>query len=369
MLLASLLLLTIMSIGYTWLFMSLLESGSDVGFGYSQLLVPDTFYYKRFYDDPVGVALISGAKNFIGPALLWVLLDGGWYLAAFANIAMILWTTVLLSRIGHHLRISISKKAILSLVLLPETFIYSIGVTKEIPTLFFFTALAYCFLRKNWLSFFITLALLTLFRYQFSFVVILCLLGNFAFGNRNVRFLLFAFLMLTAIYPLLIVYVEDLGAIAAESFKEGEAGLGVGAIIASIQSEWYGLSSIATLIRLLQMILEPWPAPKFIVDGNIGILTLIWSLSSVMFLPIWYRYFRTIYCAFCHPRLITRDESVPLSMSLAFIMIVAMNAYIHHRYLYPGFGLIILTAYLPLSARISVQKKKLVSAARVPVPI
>ena len=68
-------------------------------------------------------------------------------------------------------------------------------------------------------------------------------------------------------------------------------------------------------------------------------------------LPIWYKYFRSIYHAVRFPRAISKNERAILGISFAFVMMVALNSFIHHRYLFPVFGLIVLVAYKPITLR------------------
>ena len=45
-------------------------------------------------------------------------------------------------------------------------------------------------------------------------------------------------------------------------YKVDKPGTGVGALIQSVQTEWYGLSTLATMVKIFQ-ILVPWPFPRF----------------------------------------------------------------------------------------------------------
>lgn len=355
---ASLVWVAILSIVYTWIFIGLFETGQGDGFGFTGILIPDTFLYRYFFENPDYRTLLeSGIKNSIGPALLWKLLGGDWYIASIFNVVMLFFSVVFLNKIGNHVGISISNKILFPLVLLPETFIYTIGVLKEIPTLLIFSALLFYFLKKRWLLFFFCLILLTLFRYQFSIAITLFLLGHLVFRKNNIRFLVFVFVMLSSLYPLLTQYVTGLGAAEGILYRGNAPGLGGGDFVQSVQDEWYGLSTLATMVRLFQMIIEPWPAPNFLEGADINIMALILSISAVMLFPVWFKYFRFLFYALRYPNFIKKSDGIILSMSFSFVIMVSLNGFIHHRYLYPALGLILLVAYTPIVSRLKCAPK------------
>lgn len=353
-LLASLVLVAILSIVYTWTFIDLFETGKSGGFGITGAVIPDTFLYRYFFENPdYRIFLGPGIKNSIAPALLWKLLSGNWYMAAIFNVAMLFLSVVFLKKMGDHIGISIDNKLLFFLVLLPETFIYTVGVLKEIPTLFLFTALAFYFLKNRWLPFFFCFVLLCLFRYQFSIVIAIFLLGHLFFRKQNIRFLVFTFLILSALYPFLAQLDTGLSAQEGILYKEDKPGTGVGAIIQSVQTEWYGLSTLATMVKIFQMLVAPWPFPQFPEGSKVDVLTLAWSISSLVLLPIWFKYFRFLFYALRYPNSIKQEAGVLLSMSFIFGMMIGLSGFIQHRYVYPSLGLILLVAYLPITSRLN----------------
>lgn len=349
----SIVFIAIVSIVYTYAFMSLLEIGETVGFGFKGILQSDTILFRNiFQNSDIFMYLNANVKNVVVPSLLWMLFDGNWYMASIFNVGLLSFTAMFLYKIANHLGISIKNKILVLLVLLPETFIYTVGVLKEIPTLFIFTALCYYFLKKRWILFILYLILLVLFRYQFAIAIMLFLLGNIVFKRKNIRFLVLIFVFLSSLYPLLSKHVTALGSDAALLYRELGPGLGVGSVVESIQSEWYGLSTLATMVRLFQMIVEPWPALNIFEGSEVNIMALLYSISACILFPVWYKYFRFLFYAVRYPNCLKRDESVILCMSFVFVMMVGLNSFVHHRYLYPGLGLIILVAYIPIASRL-----------------
>lgn len=346
----SIALVALFSIVYVYVFVGLLEVGDTEGLGFNGIVQSDTIAFMNIYQQSnISAYLEAGVKNTVLPASLWSVLDGNWYLATLINVVLLFFTALYLKKIANHLQIKINNKIIFFVVLLPETFIYLIGVLKEIPSLFIFTALTYYFLKKRWLLFVMFFGFLLLFRYQFILCIGLFLLGNKIFKENNIRFLVAVFIILSASYPFLIQHVSGLGLDDATLYRELGPGLGIGLIVEEIQSNIYGLSFFATIVRLFQMIVEPWPIPNIFDGDNVSVIALVYSVSAVILLPIWFKYFRLVFRVLKCPSSISQDARLILCISFAFIMIVALNGFIHHRYLYPGIGLIILVAYTPIT--------------------
>lgn len=349
-LLMSIALVALFSIVYVYVFVGLLEVGDTEGLGFNGIVQSDTIAFMNIYQQSnISAYLEAGVKNTVLPASLWSVLDGNWYLATLINVVLLFFTALYLKKIANHLQIKINNKKIFFVVLLPETFIYLIGVLKEIPSLFIFTALTYYFLKKRWLLFVMFFGFLLLFRYQFILCIGLFLLGNKIFKENNIKFLVAVFTILSASYPFLIQHVAGLGLDDAKLYRELGPGLGIGLIVEEIQSNIYGLSFFATIVRLFQMIVEPWPIPNIFDGDNVSVIALVYSVSAVILLPIWFKYFRLVSRVLKCPSSISQDARLILCISFAFIMMVALNGFIHHRYLYPGIGLIILVAYTPVT--------------------
>ena len=182
-LVASLFLVAILSIVYTWAFIGLFETGKSGDSGITGTLIPDTFLYRYYFENPrLQYSFRARYKNSIAPALLWKILDGNWYLASIFNVGMLFFSVVFINKIGNHIGIPISNKLLFFLVLLPETFIYTVGVLKD-SNAFSFRAI-FLLLKKRWFPLFFCLVLLALFRYQFFMVIALFLVGHVFFQKE-----------------------------------------------------------------------------------------------------------------------------------------------------------------------------------------
>ena len=250
------------------MFHDLLEFGETEGYGYIGIIQSDAIHYRDiFLSSSIQLYLDAQVKNSVVPAMIWWVLDGDWYVATFLNVALLFITSLYLKKIANYLQINIGNKIIFFVILLPETLLYLIGVLKEIPTLLFFSAVTYYFLQKRWVMFSVALILLASFRYQFIFCIGLFLVVDKLFKYNSIKFLVALFILLAAIYPLLVANVPGLGLENAQIYAALRNGLGIGQTIDDIQFNVYGVSIFATVIKFFQMIVEPWPTPH-VFDGG-----------------------------------------------------------------------------------------------------
>lgn len=334
---------------YVFAFIDLLDNGETVGHGFQAVVQSDTMLFRDIFQNfNVGLYLDANVKNTILPVYMWTFINGNWYISVVVNMLMLTGVIHFLGKIAELSEIKIVFKRMLLLILLPETFIYLIGILKEIPTLFFFTATTFFFLKKNWINFFIFFAFLILFRYQFALCIALFISGNIFWGKHNIRFLFLFFAFLAAIYPFLVNNFQVLGQEDAKLYREMGAGLGIGGIVETIQTNIYGISFLATLVKFFQMMVEPWPLPNLFDSSGINVLAISYSISAIIWLTIWYKYFRNVILVIKNPSIITRNQNLVLSMSFSFLIMVALNSFVHHRYLYPGMGLILIISSIPL---------------------
>ena len=353
-LLLSFIILTFISLGYAYTFADFLDIGVTEGYGLTGILQADTLNYLNIYlNSNILVYWDANVKNVLLPSTLWALLNGNWLYATFFNILLLFATVNYLIKIAKELHFKINAKLIIFLVLLPETFVYLIGVNKEILSLYAFTAAAYYLMKKNWLVFFLFLIFITFIRYQFIFGFVFFLFGNAFFKQYNIRFMALSFIMLASIYPLLISNIPALGQTDAVLYRSLQPGTGIGVFVESVQWNYYGLSFFATIFRFFQMVTEPWPNTNIFGDNGVNVVYLAYSISAILLLPVWLKYFRYVFFAVRYPMTITHNENVILCLSFTFFMMVALNSFVHHRYLYPGIGLIILIAFKPLVSRIN----------------
>jgi hypothetical protein len=341
---------------YVFAFIDILDNGETVGHGFQAIVQSDTMLFKDIFQNfNVELYIDANVKNTILPVYMWTAINGNWYISVVLNVLMLAGVIYFLGKIAELIEIKFFFNKMLLLILLPETFIYLIGILKEIPTLFFFTAVTFFFLKKNWVIFFIFFIFLILFRYQFAICIALFIFGNIFWGKNNIRFLFVLFAFLSASYPFLVNNFQVLGQEDANLFREMGAGSGIGQIVEIIQKNIYGLSFIATLVKFFQMMVEPLPFPNLFDSSGVNIIAISYSISAIIWLTIWYKYFKNVIKVIKNPGIITPNQNLVLSLSFSFLIMVALNSFVHHRYLYPGMGLILIISFIPLS----MQKQKL----------
>jgi hypothetical protein len=330
---------------YVYAFMSLLEVGKTEGLGFVGIVQSDTISYRKIYlEDNIFIYLDAYVKNTFLPTIIWKIFDANWYLATLFNLGLLLLSAIYIKKIASHLGMRISNKIILLFIFMPETFIYLIGVLKEIPSLFFLTVSTYYFLKRQWILYVLFIVGLILFRYQFVVGISLFLAGQVLFKKNNIKFLVGLFIFISATYPFWVANVPALGFEDAQVYRELEPGLGIGAVIEKLQSDVYVVSFFATLVKFFQMITAPWPTPNVYDGENINVISLAYAISAILMLPIWGKYVHALYIAFRHTKHVREDVLTVLCISFSFLMMVALNSFVHHRYLFPGVGLVILVA-------------------------
>lgn len=340
--------IALVSMFYVLNFSDLLEYGETEGFGYIGIVQSDTILFREIYLNGSLIAYLdAGLRNNLFPVMMWTVIDGNWYMSLFVNIALLFFTVIYLRKIAEHIHLNVGSKVMFLIVLLPETFIYLIGMLKEIPALLLFSAMTLYYLKNQWRRFIVCTILLVLLRYQLIAVVALFLTSQLIYRKYSVRFLVVVFVLLSAFYPLVVELVPGFGAENSELYREISGGSGFGSMIESIQFNVYGVSLLMTIVRLFQMVIEPWPSPQVFGAQGFNVIALMYTISVLVLLPIWFRFFKYLTYAIRFPASLSRDESVILCMSMSFLLIVALNGFVHHRYLYPAMGLILLIAYMP----------------------
>jgi hypothetical protein len=344
--------LLVLALCYTSFFSDILLLNTSESFYFFGVVQSDTFVFKQIFDESLlQEYLDAGVMNILMPVMLWSFLSGDWYLATSLNVLLLFITSLYATKISNLFGFSIGFKFLIFIAFLPETFIYTLGILKEIPSLLLFTMSAYYFLNSRWLYFLLSVFLLLLFRYQFAACFILFFCCYFIFGRYAIRMMLILFIFLSSIYPLMINNISAFNLSSYLYYMDLSGGSGIGESISFVQFNYYILSSFATIIKFFQMMVEPWPFPSIISDYKINVIALFYTISAIIFFPIWYKYFRFLICAFLYPKSYSRRAHALLCLSFSFIFMISFNSFVHHRYLFPGFVLILLVAHIPLSDR------------------
>jgi hypothetical protein len=328
---------------YTFFFSDFLFNGDVDNVLYSGIVQSDTLNYRNIYlQGSLGQYLDAHVKNILLPVLLWEIFAGNWYLSILLNLFFLYSTNVYLKKISTLLNININVKYLIFIVFLPETFIYLIGSLKELPSLFFITLSTYYFLKKKWILYILSIIILIVIRYQFIFSILIFLISYIIFNRKSFKFLIYFYLFIGVTYPFWIGIIPGLGLEDALLYRSMEPGIGLGAFVEYIQFNIYFISAISTVIKFFQMIMAPWPNVNIFPDGYLDIINLIYACTAVICIPMWYKYLCFLCRAFRNSEKIDSNILAILSISISTLMLPALNAFVHHRYLYPGLSLVVL---------------------------
>ncbi|MBU3638549.1 hypothetical protein [Polynucleobacter sp. AP-RePozz3-80-G7] len=330
---------------YLFQFHEILDIGETEGFGYVGIIQSDAINYLNIYrQDNIFVYLDAGVANTFMPTIIWKFLNGNWYFSTVLNVFLLFLTGVYIKKIADNLSIEIKIIYILILFFLPETFIYLTGVLKEIPSLFLVTASTYYFIKRRWILYSVSCIFLILFRYQFLAGIGLFLFSHFIFKGGALRFLIYLSVALAASYPFWVNNIPSLGLDNAVLYRQMQNGFGLGEINDYLQFNYYGISMFATVVKFFQMIVEPWPNIDFVNEQNINIISSAYSITAIIMLVIWYKYFHVFFYSFKNYKKVSQNILTVVCMSFSFLMMPIFNSFVHHRYLFPMIGLVLLIA-------------------------
>jgi len=337
----------------------------DLENGYTRIIVPDTFIYNNIVDvDNAWFSIISsGVKNTIGPSLIWFFGQFDWFVVLGINIFFIWFIFVFFER---NLRFYAVEKvqiqrAMVLLALLPSMWFYTIGALKELPMMLFLLMFVHYFNQKKWIGFFLTLVALVVFRYQLM-VILLTTFACIKVTSRSFRFSLLGIIVLSLVYP----SITSLGPVEMEaverfrSFQENS----IGGFVENIRNSYYGASLFAIIIRVVQSLFEPFltfimsPGNYFYEDGWFSVYRFIQFSTLAMVVPYIYRALLNMIGIYKIGKFCNMNIQFIYVMLVLSVVMVGGFSFIHHRYLFPFFPLIMIAAiihprkYLVLRSRI-----------------
>jgi len=330
--------------------------------GFTRIVIPDTFLYKNIIDAEnfIGTILSSGVKNSFVPSAIWLLADFNWNVVLAINVIFLMFVVHYIERLSAQYAIpkTQARLAILIFLLMPANFYYSIGALKELPMMLFMLALIYHFNNRQFkLMLFYALSI-CLLRYQMLIILVLFFLGS-SLKEKQTKITVSIVLLAAACYPALTFLDVTAYQTALEYRQEYGVRGSIGSVVENIRNETYGLSVIAVIIRLIQSLFEPLLSRTIIIEGgSVSVYNLVHVISTLIFIPFLYYFIKNLFVLFRarynHDIAIHRLYSI-LIMSLVFI---GSFSFIHHRYLYPIFPLIIIAALIPQGKLIAVSDNR-----------
>lgn len=329
--------------------------------GLTRIIIPDTFLYAALVDedDLVNSMFFSGVKNSIGPSTIWYIAGFNWYAVSLINVIFLYLITVYIEKNCQFYGVNKTamRWSVLLFIASPATVFYSVGALKEFPMMLSILMALYYFNKKaRGLAIFAALMLVIL-RYQM--IVILLLVAVFSgFKNKILSRIVVLLLAAAAAYPAL----EGLGFLApgaTEFFREeyGQQG-GLGTVVEYVRSNVFVVSAFAVLIRTMQSFFEPiltvLGRGSFFVDGSFSVFDFVQFFTLLMFLPFFWWFLSESIFILRHGRRISKEVQVLYGLIVASFILVGGFSFIHHRYLYPFFPLLLIAGLIPRT-RLSLQ--------------
>jgi hypothetical protein len=220
---------------------------------------------------------------------------------------------------------------------------------KEIPSLLFLTGFFYSYVTGKRISWILYVLLGTVFRIQFLMVITIFLVAD-RFRFHSLRVALYMLIAVSAAYP--ILHLDVFASESAALFREESvSGNSFGAFVEFVRQSFPIASFFAILVRIFQSIFEPAltviSARSLLEEGNISVILSTYLVSEIICLPFWLSLPKKIFDYAIYP-FKTDIMSIRLyTLCLAFIYPVAGFSFIHHRYLYPVLGLLLLSGSMP----------------------
>lgn len=339
---------------YIALFNECIENGTYGGdphcfAGFGSVLIPDTYLYRvlSFAEFDIALMLYSGVKNSLGPACLWMLSAESWIGMAVINSVFVFIFLIYMVKLSRRLMITIPAWQVLLMFFgsLPLFVFYSVGALKELPGLLFMTCFFYYYLKNSIKSYMFFMILSILFRYQLIVVY-----AAFIFIDKTRKKTLgFVFIFLTAFsaaYP----FLNDLNIFSStdlQNYRENSANEdSLGSHIETVRQKIPGLSAIAVCVRVLQSIFEPLLTlvnnPTFYKDGDVIVFLFVMFTSCFSLIFSWTSTFSGLFKAIIKKSGVCSDIDKLYSFLLLFIVPTGGFSFIHHRYLFPCIGLVII---------------------------
>ena len=331
--------------------------------GFRRIVIPDTFLYKNLLESEASIYLIafSGIKNSIGPSLIWFLAGMNWYVVVLINALFVYISLKYLVQIGSYFYLHIHPIFIFIILLgvMPTAIYYSIGSLKELPMICSFTGFFYHYLKRQkvlWVTFFL---LLVFFRYQI-FIPLIIFVVLSKYSRRPLRDSIFLVIFISSIYP----YIRSLNIFSLDSillYREDSLDTS-GALIELIRDEIPGLSSIAILVRVIQSVFEPIlifiKNPTIFEDGGLSIYTASGLPEALVMAPFWILAGIGIMREVVACKEGSRDIQKMYALIVLFAIPVGGFSFIHHRYLFPITGIVMMAGLVTARDMKNVRHKR-----------
>jgi hypothetical protein len=324
--------------------------------GYTGLVIPDTFLYKQAInpDDVLSSILLSAMKNSIVPCFIWWASGYDWYWVTVVNCFLLFGAILYLQKIfaEYHIHKSRSRFFGILLMLLPMSLYYAIGSLKEIPSLLCLTAFFYYYISGDRLRVVFFATLLIIIRYQFAVVLFLFILMDI-FKRKAISITVISLIMIGVMYPFYERF-DLLVPTATMQYREETGGVGsIGSYVEIIRSEVPFISLFAIIIRIVQSVYEPligfMKSLSLYEKGSLSVYSTAGLISNLIMFSILIAFYRRCVFVVRHRNNIDRDTGRLFIILFVSLFGIGGLSFIHGRYLYPLYGLLLVASALPRS--------------------
>lgn len=358
---------------YTFIFhQALIEEDMHGMTGFARVVIPDTFLYKTSLERVIGGEipiewLVFTLKNGIGPAFMWYLAENNWYSIAAINGLLIFISLLYFSRISRHYKIEFSATTTMAIYigLAPILIYYSIGSLKELPTLLGFLGFLYHYLKNQTHKWLFYVFLLIFFRYQIIVPIAAFVTFDKVFKNP-LKVSVFTMLAVACLYP----YINSLSIFTSEAtaiFREDQAS-SVGAYIEGIRETMPVLSALAVLFRVIQSMFEPILTfianPTFYENESISVYLIVNFIQNVTLAPYWMLAVVAVIRESLTHKTDCRDIKRLYALIVLFVVSIGGFSFIHHRYLFPISGFVLIAGLIELSRRRAFRMQRVMGQMR-----
>lgn len=319
---------------------------------YTRIIAPDTFLYKSLINEdfPLQSIISSNVKNNIIPSAIWYIFNYNYYAVLMFNIAIIAIIVIYVYKLSFSFQIAKNRILLYSVlfIAIPSTLYYSIGSLKELITCFLLISFVYHFKKGHILKLAVVSLFIILVRYQLVVILLFIFFLNH-FKNIQFRMGLFILLFISFLYPLLVYLDIFLYGDATKLYRIYYGKLSSIGHYIEIMRDIPILSIISICIRSIQTIFEPILSIHIAMfeDGRISIYALQQFISIVFLLPFLYTFFKKAFYVVFFGTKIKKDVQMIYIFILSYLILVGGFSFIHHRYLYPLFILIIVASAIP----------------------
>ena len=180
------------------------------------------------------------------------------------------------------------------------------------------------------------------------------------YSRRPLRDSIFLVIFISSIYP----YIRSLNIFSLDSillYREDSLETG-GALIELIRDEIPGLSSIAILVRVIQSVFEPILTfvknPTIFEDGGLSIYTVSGLPEALVLAPFWILAGVGIVREVVARKEGSRDIQKMYALIVLFVIPVGGFSFIHHRYLFPITGIVMMAGLVTARDMKNVRRKR-----------